>query len=153
MTISLAVVPIHHFSIDGWKYPLFRTKRRLEDIVMTSANREKLRHLVEDFGRSSKWYLDRGLCWQKGILLHGPPGCGKTSTIVALASEYDLRIFKLSLNHPLLTDNLLRKFIGNAHQKAIVYLEVSIVSALPETLQSSETSAAGRRRMGEGSQS
>lgn len=124
MTCPFAVVPVNLFYTHGW-FPTFRTKRRLEDIVLTSVNRDKLRHLVEDFGKSRNWYVKRGLCWQKGILLHGPPGCGKTSTIVALASEYNSRIYNLSLNHPLLTDGLLRKTVGYLDQQSIVYLRVS----------------------------
>lgn len=130
MSIFIAVVPISRYVASGWKTPVFRAKRRLEDVAMPSANREKLRSFVEDFGKSRKWYLDRGISWQRGLLLYGPSGCGKTSTIIALASDYNSKVHKISLNNPLLTDKSLRKIVGSIRQQSIVYLEVSVRSSV-----------------------
>ena len=38
-------------------------------------------HHLETFWESKKVYEEHNVIWKRGILLHGDPGCGKTSTI------------------------------------------------------------------------
>ena len=122
------MIDIVHFDGDDWDNIKQRQKRNFDDVILTEENRDKLEHLVQDFLNSGGWYLSRGLSWKKGILLHGPPGCGKTSTIVGLASKYDLNLYMLSLNDPDLTDEGLASAIGQVRQRSIVCLEVSLRS-------------------------
>lgn len=122
------MIDIVHFDGDDWDNIKQRQKRNFDDVILTEENRDKLEHLVQDFLNSGGWYLSRGLSWKKGILLHGPPGCGKTSTIVGLASKYDLNLYMLSLNDPDLTDEGLASAIGQVRQRSIVCLEVSLTS-------------------------
>lgn len=122
------MIDIVHFDGDDWDNIKQRQKRNFDDVILTKENRDKLEHLVQDFLNSGGWYLSRGLSWKNGILLHGPPGCGKTSTIVGLASKYDLNLYMLSLNDPDLTDEGLASAIGQVRQRSIVCLEVSLTS-------------------------
>uniref|UniRef100_A0A915DCS1 Mitochondrial chaperone BCS1 n=1 Tax=Ditylenchus dipsaci TaxID=166011 RepID=A0A915DCS1_9BILA len=39
----------------------------------------KLQQDFEEFVGSQKWYVDRGVPYRRGYLLHGPPGTGKSS--------------------------------------------------------------------------
>lgn len=112
-----------------------RQKRSFDDVILTPENRQKLEHLVDDFLRSGNWYLNRGLSWKRGILLHGPPGCGKTSTIVGLASKYDLKVYHLSLNHAGLDDESLADSMRHVGQRSIVCLEVRPFSPVLPPLQ------------------
>lgn len=125
--LTLSVIRINHFVGTGWGAGPSRQKRSFEDVILPDETRIKLESLVSDFLKSGRWYSNRGLSWKKGILLHGPPGCGKTSTIVGLASKYDLRIHYLSLNHPHLTDESLAAAMRQVQPKSVVCLEVSDV--------------------------
>ena len=56
-------------------------------------------------------YLNNGIPFTRGILLHGPPGTGKTTTIVLSANKFDCPLFKIrigdeNLNGQSLTDAL-----------------------------------------------
>lgn len=48
--------------------------------------------------QNREWYGDRDITWRRGFLLHGSPGCGKTSLVRAIAEDLDLvvHIFDLS---------------------------------------------------------
>jgi SpoVK/Ycf46/Vps4 family AAA+-type ATPase len=51
-----------------------------------------------------------GIPHRRGILLHRPPGCGKTSLIVGLAGHLGLGIASLSLAEAGMTDSLLQVY-------------------------------------------
>lgn len=64
-------------------YP--RKRRLLSSVVLDRGITETIVDDVKDFINNPKWYMDRGIPYRRGYLLHGPPGCGKSSFITALA--------------------------------------------------------------------
>jgi hypothetical protein len=57
----------------------------------------ELRDRLDLFVHHPEWYAERGIPHSLGILLHGIPGAGKTSTIKAIARDTNRHIFNLSL--------------------------------------------------------
>lgn len=56
--------------------------------------------LVDDIGRWTglrDWYLSRGVPWKMGVLLHGPPGTGKTALVRAIAEQLDYPVYSYDL--------------------------------------------------------
>ena len=37
-----------------------------------------------------------GVTWPRGVLLHGPPGCGKSAAVHAVATEVGARVHELA---------------------------------------------------------
>ena len=58
---------------------------------------DELKERLDLFAQHPEWYRERGIPHSLGILLHGVPGAGKTSTIKAIAKDTHRHIFNLSL--------------------------------------------------------
>ncbi|XP_074655204.1 mitochondrial chaperone BCS1-like [Tubulanus polymorphus] len=102
-------------------YP--RKKRPLESVVLDKDIPEKLHSDVTEFINNPKWYMDRGIPYRRGYLLYGPPGCGKSSFIMALAGALDYGICVLNLSERGLTDDRLNHLLTVAPQQSIILLE------------------------------
>lgn len=78
---------------------------------------------MRDFLSREDWYADRGVPFRRGYLLHGPPGCGKTSFVTAAAGELDCPIYILNLAEPSLSDLGLLKLVTEASPRSILLME------------------------------
>ncbi|NWS03248.1 BCS1 protein, partial [Motacilla alba] len=106
-----------------------RRRRPLSSVVLEEGVSERLVQDVKEFISNSKWYTERGkaLVWwipyRRGYLLYGPPGCGKSSFITALAGELEYSICLLSLSDHSLSDDRLNHLLSVAPQQSIILLE------------------------------
>jgi len=73
----------------------FQTNKSLDTLYGPSIKTLKKR--VDLFKNNSAWYKKNGIPHTLGILLHGCPGTGKSSTIKAIAQDLDRHIFNLKL--------------------------------------------------------
>lgn len=118
-----------------------RTKRLLESVVLDKGVAEKIMADVLEWTNSADWYRDRGIPYRRyfrsffhnlcylsslfladlvpscssfrGYLLHGPPGSGKSSFIMALAGRLGYNICILNLAERGLTDDRLALALSN----------------------------------------
>lgn len=108
----------------GWEQSGQPKRRRpFDSVVLEKGLSEKILADVREFLSARTWYLDRGIPYRRGYLLHGPPGTGKTSFVQALAGKLDYNIAMLSLSQRGLTDDLLNHLLLNVPPKTIVLLE------------------------------
>lgn len=54
-----------------------RIRRPLDSVILDEGVSENILADVLEWKGSAKWYLDRGIPYRRGYLLHGPPGSGK----------------------------------------------------------------------------
>lgn len=102
-------------------YP--RKKRPLSSVVLDVGIAEGIVNDVKEFVSSPGWYMDRGIPYRRGYLLYGPPGCGKSSFITALAGELEYSICVLNLSERGLSDDRLNHLLAVAPQQTIILLE------------------------------
>jgi hypothetical protein len=57
----------------------------------------EIKNRIDLFSNNIQWYKDRGIPHTLGILLHGPPGTGKTSMIKSIAKGTDRHIINIKL--------------------------------------------------------
>ena len=100
-----------------------RQRRPLSSVVLDEGISEKIVTDVQEFLSSVTWYRDRGIPYRRGYLLHGPPGCGKTSFIIALAGELELSICVLNLSDTCMSDDRLMHRLADAPDNSIILLE------------------------------
>lgn len=120
-----------------------RSRRLLDSVVLDQGVKERILKDVTDFMERGKWYAERGescisllrpnslnfvsvlagIPYRRGILLHGPPGSGKSSFIQALAGSLEYNICVLNLSERGLTDDKLNHLLVNAPERSFILLE------------------------------
>jgi hypothetical protein len=76
------------------EYQLNTTKDLRKNCFFTDV--EKIIKRIDFFVNNKSWYELRGIPYQLGFLFYGPPGCGKTSTIKAIARMLDRHIVNVN---------------------------------------------------------
>jgi len=107
----------------GWHWKAFqrRKPRALESVVLPDNLPNRLADDVQNFFSSADWYQQQGIPYQRGYLLYGPPGNGKTSLIVAIASKFGRDIY--SVNLAAQTDESFTSIMGDVPEHGIVLFE------------------------------
>ena len=76
------------------EYQLNTTKDLRKNCFFTDV--EKIVKRIDFFINNKAWYEARGIPYQLGFLFYGPPGCGKTSTMKAIARMLDRHIINVN---------------------------------------------------------
>jgi mitochondrial chaperone BCS1 len=106
-----------------WDVTSWQPKRPLESVVLADGVLDDLLEDLREFYSSGAWYASRGIPYRRGYLLHGPPGTGKTTVVLALAGELELAVATLSLSNRLMTDEALRALVDALPAATILLIE------------------------------
>jgi DNA replication protein DnaC len=74
----------------------FVTNRQFKNVI--GAESKLIERRVNFFKQNQKWYNEKGIPYTLGLLLSGPPGGGKTSTIKCVANEMRRHIINIKLH-------------------------------------------------------
>ncbi|XP_015587313.1 mitochondrial chaperone BCS1 isoform X2 [Cephus cinctus] len=118
-----------------------RKRRPLNSVILDTGISNRILMDCKEFIENPAWYSDRGIPYRRGYLLHGPPGCGKSSYITALAGELERGICVLNLSERGLTDDRLNHLLAVAPQQTIILLE-DVDAAFSSREESKEVKAA-----------
>lgn len=103
--------------------PSEKPSRPLDTVVLPTGARDMIERDVREFLDSERWYVDRGLPYRRGYLLHGLPGTGKTSLVFALAGHFGLPLYVVRLSDERLCDEGLHRLFRTTEKRSIILLD------------------------------
>ena len=108
-----------------WHRVATRPSRPMETVVLEQGQKDAVLADINEYLHPSTpiWYANRGIPFRRGILLHGPPGTGKSSFAWALAGVFGLDIYCISLIEPTLTEEDLGVMFTSLPRRCVVLLE------------------------------
>jgi chaperone BCS1 len=106
-----------------WSEQMKRSPRSPQSVVLRRGVMEDLLRDCRWFLESRRWFLGRGIPYRRGYLLHGPPGTGKSSAVLAVASALRMDIAILNLASANLEDHELLALLADVPANAILLIE------------------------------
>jgi chaperone BCS1 len=114
---------VHRASYAHWNEQIKRMPRPADSVILPDGMMEDLIQDTRSFLGRRDWYVQRGIPYRRGYLLHGPPGTGKSSAVVAVASALGMDIAMLSLGDSTLEDNGISELFSEVPINSLVLME------------------------------
>lgn len=92
---------------------LYHPETRIRDLIRD----------VQTFLSSKKIYSDLGIPYRRGYLLAGPPGTGKSTLIIAIASHFKLPIYSVPLRGTEMSGERLSQLLSNCRKPSLIAFE------------------------------
>jgi len=99
-----------------------KAKRSFDTVYLPETTKNELVDCTRWFFDEPEWFVKRGIPYRQGFLFFGPPGTGKTTVVIALASKFGKPIYILNLS-TIKDDNELLMALSLVPQGAIVLIE------------------------------
>jgi chaperone BCS1 len=97
-------------------------RRSLGSVVLKEGQMDRIIDYLTDFLKNKEAYIKADIPFRTGILLHGAPGSGKSSTALAIANALKMNVFIVPITS-LLNDESLSDCFGAIPANSIVILE------------------------------
>ena len=107
---------------DEWVGIPSHNSKSMNTVVMSGGIRQDIEQDLERFLSSEDWYKQMGIPFTRGFLLHGPPGCGKTSIIKAISYKLKMDIYNFNLSI-IKDDDMLKSLFDKVPIKSMVVFE------------------------------
>ncbi|EXJ89046.1 hypothetical protein A1O3_02110 [Capronia epimyces CBS 606.96] len=131
-----------------WSRLTSKPRRALDTVILDAAQKEQVLADVEEYmdEATMSFYANHGIPYRRGYLFHGPPGVGKTSFALALASKFNLDVYNLTLLDHDLTDSDLISLLNQLPGRSLLLLEDIDTAGLNRKSKSTAARRNGLRR-------
>ncbi|OQU96598.1 hypothetical protein CLAIMM_02656 [Cladophialophora immunda] len=122
---SLTIIRRPYRGGQTWSRVTSKPRRALDTVILEAEQKEQVIEDVAEYmdEATMNFYANHGIPYRRGYLFHGPPGVGKTSFALALASNFNLDVYNLSLLDNDLTDSDLISLLNQLPGRSLLLLE------------------------------
>ena len=109
----------------SWTKKPGAARRSMDSICLPAKMKDNILSVVDTYLDPSyaDFCADFGAPRRLGFLLHGKPGCGKTSFAIALATKYNLKVHLISLTAPGMNDKVLQELVRGLGEGCLMLIE------------------------------
>ena len=142
---SLTIIRRPYRGGQTWSRVTSKPRRALDTVILDAEQKEQVLADVAEYmdEATMNFYANHGIPYRRGYLFHGPPGVGKTSFALALASKFNLDVYNLSLLDNDLTDSDLISLLNQLPGRSLLLLEDIDTAGLNRKGKSTTTSRRG----------
>jgi len=119
--LNAALVSSLYIRDEYWEKVQGYWPRPLESVILKPGEKEQLVQDIEKFKAAKERYRRLGVPYHRGYLFYGPPGTGKSSLISALAANFGMSIYAISLTD--FNDKTLMKATRDVPPNSVILFE------------------------------
>lgn len=98
-----------------------RILKTFENVYLRTGMIENVKKDINEFKANKEFYKKQGIPYKRGYMLYGVPGTGKTSLVIAIATELSWGLYKLGLRQ--LTEKSIYQAVRMIPPKSVVLIE------------------------------
>lgn len=102
--------------------------RTMESVSLPVDQKNRIREDLSTFLASEEKYNRLAIPWHRGYMFYGPPGTGKTSLVKALANEFNLDLWYISLSDLKAESGLLSLISGVGPRSLLLLEDIDTIS-------------------------
>ena len=97
----------------------YREKRRMETVILSKDIKDEVVKDIQWFLNNRDWYKKKDIHYHRGYIFTGSPGTGKSSLVLAIASQLNLPVYNFPAEYLAGSPT----FLDSIEQKSIVLIE------------------------------